>query len=121
MNRPMARTLGALALAAALATSSTAAFAATSTGSPALHAGKTTKKRVDTLVGLDRKLAASAVRQAYALKAEEKPPQAGPTEKDLDEVCGEWFIIWEQDADGNPIPGTYELYCDGSTIPLPLD
>ena len=50
MRRPLAQTLGALALAATVATSATAAFAATPSGEPAFYL---TKKGTGTLTRID--------------------------------------------------------------------
>lgn len=122
MSRLLARNVGALAVAAALLTSSTVAFAA-----PIDDASiyLTEKKKATTLVGLDREVQQNAVKAARSrsntpkLTTPGRAPQAGPSDKDLDEVCGDWFITWEEDADGNPILGTFTLYCGGSEIPLP--
>ena len=41
-------------------------------------------------------------------------PGGGPvTELELDLTCGDdaWIVIWEEDADGNPIPGTHDYDC----------
>ena len=120
MSRPIARTLGALALAAALATSSTAAFAAPSSGEPAFYL---TKKKATTLVGLSPQLRDSAVQKARSLSnatkltAEGRTSQSGSTDAELDEGCnGDWFITWEEDAAGYGIVGTYLLHCDGTAI-----
>jgi hypothetical protein len=35
-------------------------------------------------------------------------------------MCNDdWFVMWEEDADGDPILGTFELDCAGTVIPLP--
>src|SRR5678815_2998768 len=116
MSRPIARTLGALALAAALATSSTAALAATPSAEPAFHV---IKKRTTTLVGLSPALRASAVQTAQsrpnapAIKGEGGTSQSSPTPIDdyIDLLCGgDWFITWDETADGQPIMGTFTLH-----------
>jgi hypothetical protein len=101
MNRSIALTLGALIVVIALATNSTAAFAAT-------------KQRVDTLDGLSRELAARATEKARSLKGGGGTPQAGPDDDEMDATCGgDWFITWDEDANGNPIMGTFHLHCGG--------
>lgn len=37
---------------------------------------------------------------------------------DLDKICIDWFVSWVEDEDGNALPGTVELSCDDTTIPL---
>ena len=64
MNRPISRTLGALVLAAALATSSTPAFAASHTGSETLYL---TRKRVKTFAGLSQALRATALEKLRSM------------------------------------------------------
>jgi hypothetical protein len=122
MSSPIARTLGALALAAALATSSTAAFAATTSGDPSFYL---TKKRTTTLVGLSPEVRATALRQARStphgikLAAEGGTPQGMP-DNELDAICnGDWFITWDEDAKGNPVMGSFNLHCAGETYSLP--
>lgn len=42
-----------------------------------------------------------------------------PSDDELDLVCGDdWIVTWLEDEHGNPIAGTTELYCGGTTIPL---
>lgn len=114
MSRRIVRTLSAFALAVALATSFTAAFAATPSGEPAFYV---TKKKTTTLVGLSPELRASAVQKARSLTAEGTRSQSGSTDAELDEGCnGDWFITWEEDAAGYGIVGTYLLHCDGTAI-----
>lgn len=37
----------------------------------------------------------------------------------LDLLCGEdWFVSWVEDEDGNPVPGTHEIYCGDQSYPL---
>ena len=125
MSRPIARNLGALALAAALATSSAAAFAATPIGEPAFHV---IKKRTTTLVGLSPELRASAIQKAQsrpnapALKGDGGTSQSSPTPNDdfINALCGgDWFITWDETADGQPITGTFTLHCAGNAWSLP--
>jgi hypothetical protein len=121
MSRLIVRTLGLLAAVAVL-TASTPTFAAAPADDPSLYR---TKKRVDTLVGLSRELQASALQQARSrsnatkLTTQGGTSQSGHTDAELDAICGEWFIWWEEDADGDPILGTFTLDCGGSEIPLP--
>src|SRR5687767_6985166 len=119
MSRPIARTLGALALAAALATSSTIALAATTSVDPAVYL---TKKKTTTLVGLSPELRASAVQKARSrpnaptLKGDGGTSQSNPetTDSYLDAFCGDdWFITWDETANGDPILGTFTLHCGG--------
>ena len=124
MSRPIARTLGAFALAAALAASSTAAFAATTYGDPAIYV---TKKKASTLVGLSRELQTSALQAARSrpnaprLTGQGGTSQPGMSDSELDMTfgCGgDWFITWDETADGDPILGTFNLHCAGDTIPI---
>lgn len=42
-----------------------------------------------------------------------------PSDDELDLICGnDWIVTWLEDEHGNPIAGTTELYCGGTTIPL---
>ena len=124
MSRPIARTLGALALAALLATSSTAALAATTSADPAFHL---TRRKTTTLVGLSPELRASALQKARStptgmrLAAEGGTSQSSPTPNDdfVHALCGgDWFITWDENANGDPILGTFNLHCAGDTIPI---
>src|SRR5688572_10329710 len=121
MSHPIARTLGALAIAAAVMTGSTPAFAATLADSPASYV---TEKRVTTLIGLSPALRTSAVGTARsrpnapALNGGGGTSQSGPSDAELNLFCGrDWFISWNDDANGTPILGTFNLYCAGETIP----
>jgi hypothetical protein len=121
MSRPIARTLGALALAAALATSSTAVFAVATHGDPAFYA----TKKTTTLGRLSPELRTSAVQKARSMSnatklgAEGGTSQSGPSDTELDLICGDdWFITWDEDADGNPILGTFHLHCGGTDIQI---
>ena len=114
ISRWLARTLGALALAAALATSSTAAFAATPTSDPAFYV---TKRKVTTLAGLSPELRTSAIEKAQTLKGEVGTSRKSDAE--LSATCdGDWFITWDENANGDPIMGTFTLHCDGEAIPI---
>jgi hypothetical protein len=122
MSHTIARTLGALTLAAALATSSTVALASATSGDSALYV---TKKRTTTLVGLTMELRTSAVQKARSrpnsptLKGGGGTSQSGPSDSELDLLCNDdWFITWDEDADGNPISGSFNLHCAGTVIPL---
>jgi hypothetical protein len=122
MSRPIVRTLGALALAAAVATSSTSAFAATSYGDQAFHAIK--RKKATTWVGLSEQLRANALQAARSRPGAPKLTGQGGTQQsqndvdlETDLICGgEWFITWDEDANGNPIIGTYQFYCGDSSF-----
>jgi len=105
-----------------VATSSTAAFAATPSGEPAFYV---TKKRTDTLAGLSLELRKSAVEKARSrpnaptLKGNGGTSQSGPSDTELDLTCwDDWFITWDEDADGHPISGTFNLHCGGAVIPI---
>lgn len=37
---------------------------------------------------------------------------------DPDAICAEWFVSWVDDGEGGYVPGSMELYCDGTTIPI---
>ena len=122
MSRPIARTLGALALAGAVITNSTVAFAATPTGGPGFYVNK---KRVNTLAGLSPELRRNAVEKARSrpngptLKDSGGTSQSGPSNEELNLACGnDWFITWAEDADGHPILGTFDLICGETKIPI---
>ena len=120
MNRPVTRTLGALVLAAALATSSTPIFAASHTSSPALYL---TKKRVKTFVGLSQALRTTALEQLRSMPNAPRLTGQGGTQqsqqdidRETDLTCGgEWFITWDEDENGDPIIGTYAFHCGDSS------
>jgi hypothetical protein len=122
MSRPVARNLVAVAIAAALTTSATVAFAAAPTDNPSLYLKK---QKSTTLVGLSRELQQSAIQKARSrpnapkLTTQGGTSQAGPSDRELDLICGEWFVTWEEDADGDPILGIFTLHCAGDEIPLP--
>ena len=121
MNRPISRTLGALVLAAALATSSTPAFAAPHTSSPALYL---TKKRVKTFAGLSQALRATALEKLRSMPNAVKLTGRSGTQqsqqdidRETDLTCGgEWFITWDEDQNGDPIIGTYKFHCGDSSF-----
>jgi hypothetical protein len=124
MSRPIARTLGALALAAALATSSTAAFAATPSVDPAFRVAK---KQVTTVAGLSLELRTSAVQKAQSRPGAPRLTGQGTSENQnpettdsyLDAFCGnDWFITWDETASGDPILGTFTLHCGGASAPI---
>jgi len=122
MSRPIARTLAALVLAAAVATTSTAAFAATPPGEPAFHL---VKKRTSTLAGLSPQLQTSAVEKARSrpnaptLKGNGGTSQAPMSDLEMDLTCNDdWFITWDEDANGHPIMGSFNLHCDGWSVPI---
>ena len=122
MSRLIARTLGALALAAVLATSSTAALAATTSANPAFYL---TKRKTTTLVGLSPEVRASALQMARSTPtgmrlAAEGGTSQGTTDGELDLNCNDdWFITWDEDAKGNPVTGTFTLHCAGVPYSLP--
>ncbi|HZO29757.1 MAG TPA: hypothetical protein VFH48_27590 [Chloroflexota bacterium] len=120
MSRPIARSLAAVAIATAVLVSPSVVLAAHPNGSPALHLAK---KRVDTLIGLSRELQTSAVHKARSrpgaptLTGQGGTSQSGPSDLELDLICGDdWFITWDEDANGNPISGTFHLHCGGTDI-----
>jgi len=121
MSRPIARTLGALALAATLATSSTATFAATPSADPAVYL---IKRKTTSLVGLSPELRTSAVQKARSrpdakLGSGGGTSQSGPSDLELDLICGyDWFITWDEDANGNPVLGSFNLHCGGTVIQI---
>src|SRR5690349_2875955 len=78
MNWPVTRTLGALVLAAALATSSTPTFAASHTSSPALNL---TEKRVKTFAGLSQTLRTTALEKLRSMPNAIKAPGQGGTQQ----------------------------------------
>jgi hypothetical protein len=105
-----------------LATSSTAALAATTYDDPAFYL---TKKKTTTLVGLSSKVRASALQQARSTPngiriAAEGGTSQGTPDGELDLNCNDdWFITWDEDANGNPVTGTFKLYCAGVEYTLP--
>src|SRR5262245_5083282 len=121
MSCPIARTVGALALAAALATSSTAVLAATTPGDPAFYL---TKKRTNTLGVLSPELRTSAGPKARSLpdaklRGGGGTAQSGASDQELDIWCeNDWFIAWDEDANGNPVVGSYNLHCAGTVVEI---
>jgi hypothetical protein len=122
MSRPVTRALGAFALAAALATSSTAAFASATDQDQVVYAAR--KKKATTMVGLSPTLQAHAVQALRSRPGTSTltsgPGGALPSEKDInrwtDLNCGgEWFISWDEDENGDPIIGTYLFHCGESS------
>ncbi|MFN8525821.1 MAG: hypothetical protein U0821_22195 [Chloroflexota bacterium] len=94
---------------------------------PALTAdaagGATQKKRTTTLSGLSSSIQSSAVRSARShtggknLSGSGGTAQSGPSDFELDVYCdGDWFVTWDEDANGTPIIGTFNLYCNGDTL-----
>lgn len=125
MSRPITRTLGALALAAVLATSSTPAFAEppTTTSTTAYL----TKKRVKTFAGLSQTLQTTALAKARSrpnapkLTGGQGGHQHSQSQEDIDRetdlLCGgEWFITWYEDVNGDPIIGRYNFHCGDSSF-----
>ena len=43
---------------------------------------------------------------------------AGTSIGEIEAMCKDWLVYWEQDADGNPVPGTAVVHCDGEDTPL---
>lgn len=121
MSRSIARTLGIFAVVAALTTSHAIALAAPLTVSPPIYA----KKQASTLAGLSPELAAGAVRAARSrpsaprLTTQGGTTQSGESDKELDLLCGDdWFITWDEDANGNPISHTFYLHCAGESVQI---
>src|SRR5690606_34871707 len=84
------------------------------------------EKRTKSLSGLSRDQQEFAVKQAQARTGGPKfavpaaKPQGGATDAELDLICNDdWFVTFDEDADGDPILGTFELHCAGTVIPLP--
>jgi hypothetical protein len=121
MNWPVTQTFGVLVLAAALATSSTPILAASHTSSPALYLAK---KRVKTFTGLSQALRTTALEKMRSMPNAIKAPGQGGTQqsqqdidRETDLTCGgEWFITWDEDANGDPIIGTYKFHCGDSSF-----
>lgn len=122
MSRPITRTLGALALAAVLATSSTAVFAEPATNTTTVYL---TKKRVKTFAGLSPALRATALEKLRSKPNATKVTGQGgaqhsQSQEDIDRetdlTCGgSWFITWDEDENGDPIIGTYNFHCGDSS------
>lgn len=65
-----------------------------------------------------RQIASSMRRAGLKLKGAAATHSSGPTDIELNLICGEdWFILYEE-KDGHPVLGTFELYCGGQTIPI---
>ena len=122
MRRPAAWKIGLLAVAATLLTPSAVDAATPPTESP-VHAKE---RRTRTLTGLSQDQQEAAVKLARAQATGPKfavpsaKPQGGATDRELDLICNDdWFVTFDEDADGDPILGTFELHCAGTVIPLP--
>lgn len=121
MSRLIVRKLGLLAAAVLLA-ATTPAFAAPPADDPSIHV---TKKKTSTLAGLSPELQTSAIEKARAKSKATKlttpgaKPQGGHSDLELSLMCnGDWFITWDEDANGNPISHTFKLHCNGEAIPI---
>lgn len=90
-----------------------------SDGDSATNAGFKSIPKEVALLGM-------AIRLADArLPSQDKAPNPGPSptslpsSNELDLICGQdWIISWLEDEDGNVVPGSTELYCGGTVIPL---
>ncbi|MEM6688376.1 MAG: hypothetical protein AAF664_03050 [Planctomycetota bacterium] len=73
------------------------------------------------LIGLELRANGQSCCGGNLIKASDDAEQVGPfTDDELDLMCGEdWIITWEEDANGNEIPGTSELYCGSVVVPWP--
>jgi len=40
----------------------------------------------------------------------------GIPDEELDMLCGDWFLLWEEDENGDPVLGTFILNCSGEDI-----
>jgi hypothetical protein len=46
-------------------------------------------------------------------------PKGAASDAELDLMCGgDWFLMYDEDADGNPVTGTCIIACDGTDIPF---
>ena len=69
-------------------------------------------------------IAADAQARALDLAQQSRPSDPSPAgeqpyyELYLNALCGDWLIWWEEDADGNFVPGTAIVECNGEEIPL---
>lgn len=46
-------------------------------------------------------------------------PKAAASDAELNLMCGsDWFLMYEEDAEGNPITGTCIIACNGTDIPF---
>lgn len=49
-----------------------------------------------------------------------RPSASLPSDLELDITCNNnWFAFWEEDADGNKVPGTTVVSCDGEAVSIP--
>jgi hypothetical protein len=122
MSHLIVRTLGLLAAVAVL-TASTPTFAAAPADDPSLYL---TKKKATSLVGLSPELQKRAIQAARSrsngtqLTTPGRTPQPWVSDMEMDLLCGDdWLVTWEEDADGDPILGTFTVDCAGAVIPLP--
>lgn len=71
------------------------------------------------LLGMAIRLADSQQSSFDKAPAPSPSPAALPSSDELDLVCGnDWILSWLEDENGNVIPGSTELYCGGTVIPL---
>ena len=125
MSRLIVRKLGLLAAVTVLLTASAPSFAAPPADDPSVYL---TKKKTSTLVGLSPAIQASAVEKARSSpNATKLTTQGGSTQGAgldgctsdgcLDAFCGDdWFVTWDEDANGNAISHTFQLHCGGATV-----
>jgi hypothetical protein len=63
------------------------------------------------------------VQQKFALRNVLKsssggaPQHGGNTIAEIELMCNDWLVYWQEDENGNPIPGTAVVHCDGEDYP----
>jgi hypothetical protein len=122
MRRMTARNI-ALIAAAAMLTSTSVVSAAPP---PTYFWAYAKKKRLKTLDSLKPEQLQAVAKFAQARPGGPKlttPNTSTPTgvsDEELDLICAnDWFVTFDEDADGDPILGTFNLHCAGTVIPLP--
>ena len=122
---------------AALATVGTVAFDAATAASlsrPVPQVGRSevlmlvAEKRIASLrslpAGLSGKVRAGLRRAIVSRTIGKTLTGAGPSaaisDQELDHTCGDWFITFDEESDGHPVPGTFNLHCGDSDDTVPI-
>ncbi len=88
---------------------------------PKPTAGKRTQKKVYSLAQIPASMRARIrpVIQKIAV-AGGRPAASLPSGLELDLTCNNnWFAFWEEDENGDKVPGTTVVSCDGEKVSIP--
>ena len=93
---------------------------------PAIRSLSITRRKVTSLAQLPPSLRAQVERRLRPFLKKRMAslgivPRSGsnaapPTEEELDLTCNEWFIWYDEDKNGDPVPGTAKINCDGVDV-----